>query len=216
MLRLSQRSTPVRSAWVRCSSTVQSQPVTSSDTTSPLPPSSGDRESLPPRPGNWKTRRPYINPERPRRWNRPLVPGVLPAYDEALQYIRQDSCALRAETQYNRLALREAESSPSPDPEFIKGLKEKLTVLEIQSEVNRPEVRWNFRNGLGEHIDTSRSRLTPSPIPRLADMTEPVYQHLAEQKWRSEGDLDLLVRHYSVLQCTAPILNPFRWKGFTK
>lgn len=28
----------------------------------------------------------------------------------------------------------------------------------------------------------------------LADMTKPVYQHLAEQKWRNDGDLDLLVR----------------------
>lgn len=161
MLRLSQRSTPARSAWVRCGSTAQNQPVTTSNPTSPLPPSSNDGEPVSPRPGGWKTRRPYINPERPRRWNRSLAPGVLPAYDEALRYIRQDSCALRAEAQYNRLALREAESSPTPDPESIKGLSEKLAILEIQSEVNRPEVRWNFRNGLGRHVGTSRSRSNP-------------------------------------------------------
>ena len=27
-------------------------------------------------------------------------------------------------------------------------------------------------------------------------MTKPVYRHLAEKKWRSEGDLDLLVRRH--------------------
>jgi large subunit ribosomal protein L35 len=146
MLRLSQRSAPVRSAWARCSSTAQAQPPTSEPTSEP----SDDKKTSPSRPGNWKTRRPYINPERPRQWNRPLAPGVLPAFDEALRYIRQDSYALRAEAQYNRSALQEAESSSNPDPELIKGLKEKLTILEVQSEINRPEVRWNFRNGLGE------------------------------------------------------------------
>jgi len=151
MLRLSQRSTPSRSAWVRCSSTVQAQPPTSSESTTSPPPSSDDKKVPLPRSGNWKTRRPHINPERPRQWNRPLAPGVLPAFDEALRYIRQDSYALRAEAQYNRSALREAESSPKPDPELTNGLKEKLAILEVQSEVNRPEVRWNFRNGLGKH-----------------------------------------------------------------
>jgi len=149
MLRLSQRSTPARSAWVRCSSTTQGQPAAPSESISSPPPSSDDKKPSLSR--NWKTRRPHINPERPRQWNRPLAPGVLPAYDEALRYIHQDSHALKAEAQYNRSALREAEGSPNPDPELIKGLKEKLAILEVQSEVNRPEVRWNFRNALGEH-----------------------------------------------------------------
>ena len=150
MLRLSQRSTPARSAWVRCSSTVQAEPPTSSESTS-APPPSDDKKTSPSRPTNWKTRRPYINPQRPRQWNRPLAPGVLPAFDEALRYIRQDSHALRAEAQYNRSALREAEGSPNPDPKLIESLMEKLAILEVQSDINRPEVRWNFRNGLGEH-----------------------------------------------------------------
>lgn len=150
MLRLSQRSTPVRSAWVRYSSTTHTQPTNSSESAS-SPPPPDDKKTLPSRPSKWKTRRPYINPERPRQWNRPLAPGVLPAFDEALRYIRQDSRALKAEAQYNRSALREAESSPNPDPELIKSLEEKLAILEVQSDVNRPEVRWKFRNGLGEH-----------------------------------------------------------------
>lgn len=151
MLRLTQKATPVRSAWARCSSTAQAQPTTSTKSAPPSLPPSDDKQSPPSRSGNWKTRRPYINPERPRQWNRPLAPGVLPAFDEALRYIRQDSRALTAEAQYNRLALRDAENSPNPDPKLIKTLKEKLAILEVQSDVNRPEVRWNARNGMGEH-----------------------------------------------------------------
>lgn len=148
MLRLVRRSSTPRSAWVRFSSTTQPLLPASSDPISP----SEDKKTTPSRPGTWKTRRPRINPESPRQWNRPLAPGVLPAFDEALRYIHQDSYALRAEAQHNRSSLQQAESSPNPDPELIQGLKEKLAILEVQSEVNRPEVRWYFRNGLGEHL----------------------------------------------------------------
>ncbi|KAF9785946.1 phosphatidylethanolamine-binding protein [Thelephora terrestris] len=192
MLRQSQRSLPARSAWVRYTSTAQSQPETTSGPNVSSPPLSGDRKTPPSRPGTWKTRRPHINPEKPRQWNRPLAPGVLPAFDEALRYIRQDSHALRAETQYNRSVLQEAESSPNPDLELVKGLKEKLAVLEVQSEVNRPEVRWYFRNG-------------------LADVSKPVYRHLAEKKWRNDGDLDLLmerVHQMNVVPDVLPSLHP--------
>ena len=214
MLRLSPRSTLVRSAWVRCTSTTPAQSVTSSDTNSSPLPLSDDKKTPLPRPGTWKTRRPYINPQRPRKWNRPLAPGVLPAYDEALRYICQDSHALRAETQYNRSALREAESSPNPDPQLIEGLKEKLAILEVQSEVNRPEVRWYLRNGLGQHP-------LPPKLPRplttlLADMSKPVYRHLAEQKWRNDGDLDLLVRRRPPFPPRSSYSDFPRWKGFTK
>ena len=204
MLRLSQRSTPARSAWVRCSSTTQTQSATSSESTSSPPPSSDDKKSSPSRPSNWKTRRPHINPERPRQWNKPLAPGVLPAFDEALRYIRQDSNALRAEAQYNRSALQEAESSPNSDPELISGLKEKLAILEVQSEINRPEVRWYFRNGLGEYPYPKISFESPLLNLHLADMTKPIYRHLVEKRWRNDGDLDLLVRWHPPSQREFP------------
>ena len=146
MLHLVQKSTSPRSACVRFISTVQPRSSTSSKSNSP----SDDKTTPPLRPGTWKTRRPHINPKSPRKWNRPLALGVLPAFDEALRYIRQDYRALRAEVQHNRSALREAETSPIPDTELIDGLKEKLATLEVQSEVNLPEVRWYFRNGLCE------------------------------------------------------------------
>lgn len=186
MLRLVQRPTPARSAWVRSNSTAQARPPISSELSSP----SDDKTTPLPRSGTWSTRRPRINPQSPRQWNKPLALGVLPAFDEALRYIRQDSHALRAEAQHNRSALLEAENSP----ELIKGLKEKLAILEVQSEVNRPEVRWYFRNGLGAYPYPWGFLRSPLLISRLADMSKPVYRHLAEQKWRNEGDLDLLVR----------------------
>ena len=151
MLRLTHRVIPVRSAWVRCSSTAQTQPEPSPESTSPSPLPSDDKKPSPSLPSKWKTRRPHITPERPRQWNRPLAVGVLPAFDEALRYILQDSHTLRAEAQSNRSALQDAESPPNPDPELIKGLEERLAILEVQSDVNLPEVRWNFKNGLGEH-----------------------------------------------------------------
>lgn len=162
MLRHCQRPIPARSAWVRHTSTVQTQSTASYGPDPPPSPPSDDKRPRPSRPRTWKTRRPYINSEKPRQWNRPLAPGVLPAFDEALRYIRQDSHALRAETQYNRSVLQEAKSSPNPDPELVKSLKEKLTILEVQSEINRPEVRWYFRNGLGEYPYFLRSLQSPS------------------------------------------------------
>lgn len=164
MLRFSQRSTSASSVWIRYASTAQTHPTASSNPNSSPPLSSDNNKTLLSRSGTWKTRRPYITPERPRQWNRPLAPGVLPAFDEAHRYIRRDSHLLRAEAEYNRSALRDAENSPNPDPELIKGLKKKLTTLEVQSEVNRPEVRWYFRNGLGEHPPP----LVFFPIPHLS------------------------------------------------
>lgn len=45
---------------------------------------------------------------------------------------------------------------------------------------------------LAEHAAFA-SRLTGS-VYFTADMSKPVYRHLVEQRWREEGDLDLLVR----------------------
>ena len=151
MLRLIQRSPTPRSIWIRSNSTAQTRSSPSFGPASPSAPPSDNKKTSLSRSATWKTRRPHINPASPRQWNRPLAPGVLPAFDEALRYIRQDSHALRAEVQYNRSALRDAESSPNPDPKLINGLKEKLAILEVQSEVNCPEVRWYFRNGLGDY-----------------------------------------------------------------
>ncbi|EIN13222.1 PEBP-like protein [Punctularia strigosozonata HHB-11173 SS5] len=148
----------------------------------------------------YATRRPHISPQRPREWSRPLAPGVLPAYDEALRYIVWDSAVLTEEAQQLKKQISEKEeqlkmatdAEKETVQESINSLKEKANIVEVQSQINRPEVRWKFRNG-------------------LADMTQPVYRKLTDLKWRTEGDLDLLmerIHQMNVVPDVLPSLHP--------
>lgn len=96
-----------------------------------------------------KTRRPKISLEQPREWKRPLAYGVLPAFDEALKFIKADSEALKLEMQEVQTALMAAKQATEPDPVAIKQMEEKLDYLEIQSEINFPQVQWKCANGMG-------------------------------------------------------------------
>ena len=98
--------------------------------------------------GNWKTHRPRITLEHPRQYSRPIARGVLPVYDLALQYIEEDSKALTKELEELRKSLSAAETEG--DAERQQALAERVRILEIQSQVNLPEVRWKAANGLGE------------------------------------------------------------------
>jgi large subunit ribosomal protein L35 len=79
-----------------------------------------------------------------REWNRPLATGVLPAYDEALALLRADARTLKAELADVQARLKGASG------EEADALRKKVEILEIQSEINLPDVRWKSRNGLGE------------------------------------------------------------------
>jgi len=57
----------------------------------------------------YPTRRPYISLERPREWRRPLAPGVLPVYDEALRLIFDDSRRIQREAQALQAQLESGE-----------------------------------------------------------------------------------------------------------
>ena len=96
-----------------------------------------------------KTRRPNISLEHPREWKRPLAYGVLPAYDEALKFIKADSEELKLEMQDVQASLKAAKHAPTPDPLAIKQIEERLDYLEIQSEINFPQVQWKCANGMG-------------------------------------------------------------------
>lgn len=138
--------------------------------------------------------------------------GAVPAYDLALQIISTDSQHLKAqlgvlragieekETKYRAL---EKEAATLPEEERSRRKEEldrlddeieemmiKANVVEIQSEVNIPEVRWNVNNAMG-------TRLVPSILDHTelyeANMSILSHRHLVEQKWRKDGDLDLLV-----------------------
>ncbi|KAF8895012.1 phosphatidylethanolamine-binding protein [Gymnopilus junonius] len=161
-----------------------------------------------------RTTRPEISIQQPRSWHRALPPDVIPAYDLALQLLHKDSRNLKSEvsalrksvenkeTLYQALlakvAKAEAENKAALEDELqsldqdLESMSEKLNILEVQSEVNLPEVRWTVNNA-------------------MADMTKPSHRHLLEQKWRKDGDLDLLMeRIYQmhVVPDVLPEINP--------
>ena len=96
-----------------------------------------------------KTRRPKISLEQPREWKRPLAYGVLPAFDEAVKFIKADSEALKLEMQDAQASLMAAKQAPELDPVAIKEMEDKLHYLAIQSQINFPEVQWKCVNGMG-------------------------------------------------------------------
>lgn len=105
------------------------------------------------RPPRIPAKRRNINLQKPREWNRPLAPGVLPAYDEALRVIQADSYTIKAQ-----LAEVNARIEQCAEGEELDKLREKAHILEVQSEINSPEVRWKFRNKMGEHSAINKKR----------------------------------------------------------
>lgn len=117
-----------------------------------------------------------------KTWTRPLEPGVLPAYDEALAYIERDSENKRAELERLR-----KQTNPKVSAEVLEK-------LEIESEINLPEVRWNFNQGQRASLFYYFNTL---PLVYNScyqvDLNKPVYRHLLNQRWRKMGRLDRLV-----------------------
>ena len=83
-------------------------------------------------------------------------------YDLALRYIARDAAKLRVELGNTRRELaalekaraeqenEEAKSSVNAvKEEELEQLREKVRVLEVQSEINRPVVRWMAFRGRG-------------------------------------------------------------------
>ncbi|KAG1889188.1 phosphatidylethanolamine-binding protein [Suillus subluteus] len=134
-----------------------------------------------------RTRRPRISLQHPREWNRPLAFGVLPAFDEALKVIREDSIALKDEVKALEGAIAREKETPQPDQHALLVLENKLRILEVQSEINFPQVRWKCANG-------------------MADMSKAVDRHLLEQRWRKEGALDLLMERIHQMKVVPDVL----------
>ncbi|KAF9014902.1 phosphatidylethanolamine-binding protein [Cyathus striatus] len=153
--------------------------------------------------------RPQISLESPREWKRPIEEGIIPAYDLALEYLKEDSQNLKAEVQELERDISEMEKeyqsikqSESTDPsvsecaealdEELERLRKKLHIIEVQSEVNLPEVRWSVANA-------------------MAQVTKPSHRHLLEQRWRKDGDLDLLMERIyqmNVVPDLLPAIHP--------
>lgn len=99
-----------------------------------------------------RTRRPRISLQHPREWNRPLAFGVLPAFDEALKVIKEDSMALKDEVTALEGAIAREKETPQPDQHALRVMEDKLRILEVQSEINFPQVRWKCANGMGKQV----------------------------------------------------------------
>ncbi|KAG5638189.1 hypothetical protein H0H81_001391 [Sphagnurus paluster] len=145
--------------------------------------------------------RPDISSAAPRKWNHPLAEGVLPAYDLALKLLRTDSIRLAEEADGVRrevealeaeLSAGGAEVEVAREKEaLLEKKREKLKILEVQSQVNLPEVRWKVANA-------------------MADMRNPAHRHLVEQRWRKDGDLDLLMERIHQMKVVPDVLPDLR------
>ncbi|ESK95585.1 hypothetical protein Moror_12659 [Moniliophthora roreri MCA 2997] len=155
-------------------------------------------------------RRPRISLQKTRKWNRPVREGILPAYDEALKVIYKDSRMLKKEVAAYKveltekqkeleLALKAAETGGESEKQDavrldteLEKMREKLGILEVQSEVNLPSVRWAVANA-------------------MADTTKRSHRHLVEQRWRGDGKLDLLmerIHQMHVCPDVLPVIHP--------
>lgn len=115
------------------------------------------RRKIPPK-------RPDISLQNPRQWNRPLKPGVVPAYDLALKYLQKDGETLQSEVQLLREKIAEKEQvyqqkSSTASPEELQELDrdlekllQKANIVEVQSEINLPDIRWTVNNAMGVYI----------------------------------------------------------------
>ena len=97
-----------------------------------------------------RRRRPYISLTTPRTWCSKVTERLIPAYDEALKVIEKDSAELKAELKELSTRIERLKSDPNCDKEELIALEKKAGIVEIQSEINLPSVRWYFANGMGE------------------------------------------------------------------
>ncbi|KAH7881435.1 uncharacterized protein C8R40DRAFT_1164859 [Lentinula edodes] len=144
-------------------------------------------------------RRPQISVDKPKNWNRPIAEGVLPAYDEALKLIMRDSEDLSKEArkvgkEIDALeAQAEAEEAQGNIEKFnsileeLESLRKKYQILSVQSQINMPSVRWTVNNA-------------------QLDPWNPAHLHLAEQRWRGQGALDLLMERIHQMHVVPDLL----------
>ena len=91
----------------------------------------------------------------PARRTRPNPPGVLPAYDEALKVIRADAVRISREAAATKRELLESvkvlktlegEAKAEKERE-VEDIRKLQRILQVQSQINLPEVRWACRRG---------------------------------------------------------------------
>ncbi|GFZ51030.1 hypothetical protein JCM24511_08788 [Saitozyma sp. JCM 24511] len=113
----------------------------------------------------------------PSSWTPALPAGTSRAYDEALSYLTSYQSRSLARLE----SLRKLPSSPETSAEIDR--------LEVEAYVNDPATRRTFRETDGRgHMDKS------------------VMRHLAEQRWKRQGGLDLLMQRVHQLNVVPDLL----------
>jgi large subunit ribosomal protein L35 len=62
----------------------------------------------------------------------------------------KDSAALKREAKELRATISKQEEALERDDDTLGKKWAKLNILEVQSEINLPEVRWKVANGMGK------------------------------------------------------------------
>lgn len=150
-----------------------------------------------------RPKRATISNALPREWCRPLAPGVVPAYDLAVELLQTDSAQIKSEanllrtkiqaTEEQRMAVAAKGTEVAQDTvdkldDELEAMRKRLRILEVQGETNLPDVRWRVANA-------------------MPDMNKPVDRHLLEQKWRKDGDLDLLMERIHQMRVVPDLLS---------
>jgi large subunit ribosomal protein L35 len=123
------------------------------------------------------------------RYNSPI--GLSEAFDTAYAYLKQES-------QDKYTALEQLESQLSHDP-ANKELLQQKSKLQVEAEINNPEVRFNFT--YNEKYENRTS---------IIDYSQPVYRELKKQHWESKDQMLLMQRleQLNVIPDTLPTLEP--------
>ncbi|KIY63842.1 PEBP-like protein [Cylindrobasidium torrendii FP15055 ss-10] len=133
-------------------------------------------------------------------WRRALPVGVLPAYDEALKLITEDATRLRAEERALHAQIVEKAAQVKATAEGVErdGLVNELEeirklhrIVDVQSQVNIPKVRWSARHGYYR-------------------MQNAAHRHLREQQWREDGKLDLTMERIHQMNVVPDLLTSIR------
>lgn len=118
------------------------------------------------------------------RYNTPI------GLDEAFPLAHEIVKAYQAD-QYKKIEELQKKLETTTKSKDIKVIKKQITKASIKAEIDNPEVKYNFKIG-------------------YADFNEPVYRHLAEQKWK-DYDLLILMQRLETLKVipdTMPTLEP--------
>ncbi|KAH8915908.1 PEBP-like protein [Atractiella rhizophila] len=110
----------------------------------------------------------------------PQPPAEFALYKLSLDVIKADQEKKRAQ-------IAELRKLKGKEPGELKEIEQTIEFLEVESEVNDPEVRWKFRNG-------------------LVDWNKPVYRHLAELAWRQNGPLSRLMQRITTMSLVPDLL----------